>query len=119
MTNTTIATVSPQNNDKPIFNSYKVNDWLWAGEYPGDKNEEAAKAKIAGFKTFGITHFIDLTEKGELKSYKQLLDSDISYYRFPIIDQYVPSNNEGVRQLIDEIIRIHSEHTEAKFYIHC
>lgn len=119
MTNTTIATGSHQNNDKPIFNSYKVNDWLWAGEYPGDKNEDAAKAKIADFKTFGITHFIDLTEEGELKPYKPFLDSDMTHYRFPIIDQFIPRNTEGVCQLIDEIISIHKETPEAKFYIHC
>ena len=119
MTNATIATGNHQNNDKPTFNSYKVNDWLWAGEYPGDKNEDAAKAKIADFKTFGITHFIDLTEEGELKPYKPFLDSDMTHYRFPIMDQFIPRNTEGVCQLIDEIISIHNETPEAKFYIHC
>lgn len=119
MANTIIGTKSSSSIDKPIFNSYKVNDWLWAGEYPGDKDETTAKAKIAEFNNFGITHFIDLTEEGELKPYKPFLDSSMTYYRFPIIDQFIPRNTEGVCQLIDEIISIHNKTPEAKFYIHC
>lgn len=119
MTNTTISTRSHQNNDKPIFNSYKVTDWLWAGEYPGDRNEDAARAKLSQFRRFGITHFIDLTEDGELKPYKHLLDTDVKHLRFPIIDQYIPKSTESVRHLLDSILKVHNEDPNAKFYIHC
>lgn len=119
MTNTTISTRSHQNNDKPIFNSYKVTDWLWAGEYPGDRNEDAARAKLSQFRRFGITHFIDLTEDGELKPYKHLLDTEVKHQRFPIIDQYIPKSRESVRHLLDNILKVHNEDPNAKFYIHC
>lgn len=104
---------------KPTFNSYAINDWLWAGEYPGDRNEDAAKKKLRQFKRFGITHFVDLTEDGELKPYEHLLDSNVWYQRFPIIDQYIPKNTESVRLLLDGMLKVHDENPEAKFYIHC
>lgn len=105
--------------DKPTFNAYKVTDWLWAGEYPGDRNEDAAKVKLRQFRRFGITHFIDLTEDGELKPYKHLLDTEIKHLRFPILDQYIPKNTEGVRQLLDGMLKVHDENPNARFYIHC
>jgi len=33
-------------SEKPLYQSYKVYDHLWAGEYPRDKNEELATDKI-------------------------------------------------------------------------
>ena len=105
---------------KPTYNSYAVNDWLYAGEYPGDKDVRKAQEKLDEFIAFGITHFIDLTEEGELCPYAQLLPSDsVCHRRFPIIDQSVPDSIEEVRKLIDEIKQIHDENPEAKVYIHC
>lgn len=104
---------------KPLFNSYAVTDWLFAGEYPGDRNEDAAKVKLRQFRRFGITHFIDLTEDGELKPYKHLLDTRVKHQRFPIIDQNIPKSTESVRQLLDGILKVHNEDPNAKFYIHC
>ena len=105
--------------DKPTFNSYKVTDWLWAGEYPGDRSEDAAKTKLRQFRRFGITHFIDLTEDVELKPYKHLLDTEVKHQRFPIIDQYIPKSTESVRHLLDSILKVHDEDPSAKFYVHC
>ena len=105
---------------KPTYNSYAVNDWLYAGEYPGDKDVRKAQEKLDEFIAFGITHFIDLTEEGELCPYSQLLPSDsVCHRRFPIIDQSVPDSIEEVRKLIDETKQIHNENPEAKVYIHC
>ena len=55
--------------DRPIYNSYHVEGNIFAGEYPGDKNEEKAKLKIKKMIEFGVRHFIDLTEEHELKPY--------------------------------------------------
>ena len=103
---------------KPTFNSYAVNDWLWAGEYPGDRNENKAKFKLRQFKRFGITHFIDLTEEGELVPYEPLLHG-MRYMRFPIVDQSVPKSIESVQSLIKTIQEIHEDYSESKVYIHC
>ena len=48
-------------NDKPIKQSYQAAERLYAGEYPGDKDQEKAKDKLLAFLAFGITHFVDLT----------------------------------------------------------
>ena len=50
--------------NKPIINSYCAAERLYAGEYPGDKSAGKAQEKLAAFCSFGITHFIDLTEEG-------------------------------------------------------
>lgn len=103
---------------KPTFNSYAVNDWLYAGEYPGDKNKEKARLKLRQFKHFGITHFIDLTEEGELSPYEPLL-CGMQHVRFPIMDQSVPDSIKSVQNLIKTINEIHKESIWNKVYIHC
>lgn len=104
--------------NKPTFNSYAVNEWLWAGEYPGDRNEDKAKLKLRQFKRFGITHFIDLTEEGELSPYEPLLHG-MRYMRFPIVDQSVPESIASVQNLIKAIKEIHIDSSKNKVYIHC
>ena len=61
---------------------------LLAGEYPRNKDDEAAsRAKLAALTEAGVNTFIDLTQEGELSPYAQWLDSDSqTYYRFPIWD---------------------------------
>jgi ADP-ribosylglycohydrolase len=61
------------NNRRPIENSYEVTKNIYAGEYPRNKDDESSYAKIRQFESFGITHFIDLTEEGELQPYEPLL----------------------------------------------
>ena len=104
---------------KPTFNSYKVNDWLYAGEYPGDKDEEQAIGKLKQFNYFGISHFIDLTEDGELVPYNSMVSSWARYMRFAIRDISVPDNVESVKSLIDTIEQIHKDNSKAKIYVHC
>lgn len=104
---------------KPTFNSYAVKEWLYAGEYPGDRKDEKAKLKLSQFMRFGITHFIDLTEEGELSPYAPLLYEGASHHRFPIVDQGVPNSIEDVRKLVSAIRQIHEDNPDAKVYIHC
>ena len=103
----------------PIFNSYKVTDQIFAGEYPGDKNEETAREKIKSFQRFGITHFIDLTEEGELRPYKEFLPASMKHTRFAIKDQSVPDDIEPFSLLIEQILDEVRQHPNAKIYIHC
>ena len=104
---------------KPTYNSYKVTDWLWAGEYPGDRSEDAAKEKLRQFRRFGITHFIDLTEEGELVPYEPYLQGNSHHLRFPIRDQSVPTDIGSVKKLLEKTISIHESDANAKLYIHC
>ena len=106
--------------NRPLHQSYEVSvagGAVYAGEYPGDKNEEIAKQKIGQMYHFGIRHFIDLTEEGELSPYSHLLPSDTTYIRFPIEDCGVPKSIESVRHLllrIEELKKI-----EGYVYLHC
>ena len=107
------------NNRRPIENSYKVTKNIYAGEYPRNKDDESSYAKIRQFESFGITHFIDLTEEGELQPYEPLLYKGAKYLRFPIKDVSVPLSTESVRGLIAKIKRAIDGNSKAKVYIHC
>ena len=104
---------------RPLYQSYRVcGENIFAGEYPGDKNEEYAEDKIKLMTEFGVRHYIDLTEEGELKPYAHLLPADATYTRFPIRDVSVPKSIEEVKALI-EYIRELSERNDGYVYIHC
>ncbi len=102
---------------QPLHQSYYVDKKLFAGEYPGDKYNEKAEAKLRRMLHFGVRHFVDLTEEGELKPYSHLLPKGVSYLRFPVKDVSVPGSIEAVHQLIDEIeyLMLRDGYT----YIHC
>jgi len=53
-------------NRRPIDNSYQVTSQIYAGKYPRNKDIESRVIKLHQFESFGITHFVDLTEEGEL-----------------------------------------------------
>ena len=106
----------------PIKNSFLVNRELsiYAGEYPGDKDNEKCRLKILGTWS-GFRYFYDLTEKGELNPYSQYLESWQQHHRFPIPDVSAPVNTKSVCRLVKEII-YHGEESKSgygKIYIHC
>ena len=103
--------------DTPIRNSYKVDDRIYAGEYPATANEKLGRRDIDRFINFGITHFIDLTESGELLPYTQWLHKEQTHIRFAIRDCGIPTT-EKTAQLIKTITTILKE-KENKIYIHC
>lgn len=106
--------------NRPLHQSYEVSvagGAVYAGEYPGDKNEEIAKQKIERIYHFGIRHFIDLTEEGELCPYNHLLPSDTTYTRFPIVDCGVPKSIESVRRLLLRIEEL--KKMDGYVYLHC
>ena len=101
---------------RPLHQSYYLHGYLFAGEYPGDKDEETAKRKINNMVHFGVKHFVDLTEEGELRPYSHLLPKGTTYLRFPIPDGGVPKSIELVNRLLDKIAYL--EKTESYTYIH-
>ncbi len=103
---------------KPIVNSFKVADRFFAGEYPGDKTPEAAQSKLKHFLDKGFTHFIDLTEEGELSPYAQFLPDGVSYLRFPVPDISIPKDLASVQALIKEMDTILAD-PGNKLYLHC
>lgn len=105
--------------DTPIRNSFKVDERVYAGEYPATSDEVLGRRELARFIDFGITHFVDLTEKGELVSYSQWLPKNIVHIRCSIKDCGVPSSLSGVAALVKHIMDIVASDKNAKVYIHC
>lgn len=105
--------------NRPLHQSYEVwgNGIIYAGEYPGDKNGEIAKQKIERMYHFGVRHFIDLTEEGELRPYNHLLPSDTTYTRFPITDCGAPKSIESVQRLLLHIEEL--KKMDGYVYVHC
>ena len=104
---------------RPLYQSYYLKTRnIFAGEYPGDKYDEKARAKINQMVHFGVRHFIDLTEEGELCPYSHLLPQNCTYTRFPIRDVNVPSSVESVSSLIAHIQEL-SKRDNGYVYIHC
>lgn len=102
---------------RPLHQSYYLGSKLFAGEYPGDKCRELAEIKLKRMHHFGVRHFIDLTEEGELSPYQQMLLKDTSYLRFPIRDVNAPESVEAVHQLIDKIEYLMQQ--DGYTYVHC
>lgn len=105
--------------NRPLNQSYEVTGRgvIYAGEYPGDKDEAIAKRKIEQMYHFGIRHFIDLTEEGELRPYSYLLPKGTTYTRFPIRDCGVPTSIEDVQYLLLRIEEL--KKMEGYVYLHC
>ncbi len=104
---------------RPLYQSYYLNTRnIFAGEYPGDKYGEKAEKKINQMVHFGVRHFIDLTEEGELHPYSHLLPKGCTYTRFPIRDVDVPDSMESVCRLIVYIQEL-SKRDDGYVYIHC
>ena len=101
----------------PCRESYLLMGAVYAGEYPGAKEENASKLKVAQLYRFGVRHFVDLTEEGELCPYESLLPSDATHYRFPIKDVSVSTDVEAVHRLLHKIDEW--EKTGGYVYIHC
>ncbi len=105
--------------NRPLNQSYLIvgNGIIYAGEYPGNKSGELAERRIEQMYHFGIRHFIDLTEEGELIPYSHLLPSDTTYTRFPIADCGAPRSVESVRRLMLRIEDL--KRMDGYVYVHC
>lgn len=105
--------------NRPLYQSYEVhaNGIIYAGEYPGDKDGKLARQKIEQMHHFGIRHFIDLTEEGELRPYSHLLPADTTYTRFPIADCGAPKSIESVQRLLLRIEEL--KNMNGYVYVHC
>lgn len=102
---------------RPLYQSYYLERHIFVGEYPGDKDRERALAKIQHMTHFGVRHFIDLTEEGELLPYSNLLPQDSTYTRFPIRNVGVPRDYDSVERLVMRIKEL-SRRDDGYVYIH-
>lgn len=99
-----------------VLNFYKVENNIYAGEYPFAIDLYIAKNKLHVLNALHITHIVDLTESGELLDYSYDL-RDIKHYRFPIKDRNIPDSFDNVYNLMAYIDDAKSEN--GTIYIHC
>ena len=95
---------------RPIPNSYWPTPLLLACEFPWDPREQY-NSKIDALLKAGIRTFIDLTERGELQSYDEVLGqramqqgidpSMVEYHCFPIRDRGLPTSLQLVHQVMN------------------
>ena len=106
--------------DRPLRRSYEIDggkNALFAGEYPSDRRDECAESKIKHMIHFGIRHFIDLTEEGELRPYSKSLPDGISYCRFPMRKNTAPDSLESMHRLLHRINELKQQ--GGFIYLHC
>ena len=109
----------------PIPNSYQLLDGrLIAGEYPGDRDEAQARAKLGALLDAGVTTFIDLTEPHELAPYERQVaelararGGEVKYHRLPIRDVSVPKSAAVMREILDQIDAALDD--GGVVYVHC
>ncbi|KAF8920637.1 protein-tyrosine phosphatase-like protein [Mucidula mucida] len=97
---------------RPIPNSYWATPLLLACEYPWTP-KNPFKPKLDNLLRAGVRTFIDLTEKGELSPYANILNgraallgidtATIEYHRFPIRDRSLPESVEYMYSVLDVI----------------
>ena len=111
---------------RPIPNSYWATPLLLACEFPWDPREQY-NPKIDALLKAGVRTFIDLTERGELDPYDNVLgeratilgidSSTIEYHCFPIRDRCLPESLQLVHQVMD--VLEDNEHRGRVSAIHC
>ena len=111
--------------NRPIPNSYWViPSRMAAGEYPREKDPIDAAGKLRNLLKTGISHFIDLTEAGELVPYAELakveaehLGMNAGYERHPIVDVSVPRYPQQMSRVLDSIDAAMRDGKTV--YVHC
>ena len=80
-----------------------------AGEYPGSVDGEDVRPKLQWLLQNGVSAFVDLTEKGELEPYSEVLAEEAGslddvplYQRRPIRDASTPAV-EAMTEILDAI----------------
>ena len=98
---------------------------LFAGEYPGDRNPEIARARILSLVEMGVRTFVDLTSpndplvryEGMLVEVEQEIGIPLRRISSPIPDMDVPDSDETMLSIM-AAIRASIEAGPA-VYIHC
>ena len=99
-----------------VPDTYWVTERIAAGGYPGARDPDAAREKIATFEAARIRHFVDLTHLADgLEPYDAHLQM-ARRLRHPIVDMDVPAEREMVATLdaIDAALA-----ARGKVYVHC
>ena len=96
-------------HDELVHGYWVAPSRFLATEYPGHRDEDRAKRKIAVLTAAGVNSFVDLTEAGEragggsrMVPYNHLLPEGVTYRRCPIPDTSVIADH-GYDEILDHI----------------
>ena len=89
---------------KPTGYSYRVDENVWAGEYPVWEWEQGARIRqLKLFTDFGINYFLDLTENEDIRSWPSccltMLENNIALTDSPILFSFSVHKNICVQSL--------------------
>ena len=109
----------------PIPNSYWVIPGRFAaGGYPGAGISYYTSARFEALAESGIDCFINLTQVGELPSYRDAAAKEASakdltpeFHHFPIIDRDIPDNRKQMTDILDVIDTALDQ--GKNIYLHC
>lgn len=112
----------------PFSNSYWLEPGrILCGEYPRDFDDLEDHEGMSAILGAGARVFIDLTEEGELKPYRDIAKTtagslrldpeELEFYRFPIRDMSVPKSADEMRAIL-RTVRL-ARHRGKTIYLHC
>jgi len=103
--------------EPPIPNAYWVTQRLAAGEHPGARDPDEARARLERFEAARIRVFVDLTHTSDgLEPYDGHLAPGRRRLRHPIVDMSVPTEAEMVA-ILDAIDAALAD--RKRVYVHC
>ncbi|MCY4623470.1 MAG: protein-tyrosine phosphatase family protein [Chloroflexi bacterium] len=110
---------------RPIANSYWVIPGRFlAGEYPGMTPRRPSLENMHALLNAGVTHFVDLTERGANKPYTYDLVKEarrrgvvVGYERHAIIDMDIPTSPGQMTGILDSIDN--AIDAGETVYVHC
>ena len=104
--------------ERPFANTYwVVPGRVLAGEHPAVSDLADTRDRLARLHEAGIDSFVDLTEKGEMPPYQQLLPKGAHYVRSAIVDTRVPNNVTQTREILAGIRN--GIDAGSGIYVHC
>ena len=104
--------------DRPLPNTYWViSGRVLAGEHPTGADRAESRIRLARLHEAGIDSFVDLTEKGEMPTYRHLLPRGTEYVRSAIADTRVPDSVAQTRKVLAGIQK--SLDSGRRTYVHC
>jgi protein-tyrosine phosphatase len=107
----------------PVRHGYWVPGMdLLAGEYPGARAGRPEHGKLRKLHAIGVSAFVDLTEDGELPSYRHRLEKiwgpePVTHHRFPIPDLGIPDSPQRMAAALDHLQLALGE--GQRVYLHC
>jgi ADP-ribosylglycohydrolase/protein-tyrosine phosphatase len=108
----------PDESPRPLANSYWVRTGrLLAGEYPGSRDVDETRSRIAALCARGIDTFVDLTQDGECEPYSHLLPPTVEHRRLPVVDHGLPGSMLEMQEILSVIATALA--CDRGVYVHC